>query len=249
MLISVIMVTWNSAATVKFTMDSFFEQSHGPKELIIVDGGSSDATLDIIRSYPQDSIKWISEPDEGMYDALNKGLAMASGDGIGVLNSDDTYHTRSSLQTIAENLKLSDTVHGHLDFVVDHESKAVVRRWRGQSRPAKGFKAGWMPGHPTFYARRHVVETVGSFDLSLKTSSDYDWMLRALDVHGFSIKLIDDVLIDMQQGGRSTSGLRSYVHHNLEALRARRKWLDAGWIDYALIAKPMRKINQFLTHR
>ena len=103
-----------------------------------------------------------------------------------------------------------------------------------------------MPGHPTFYARRHVVESVGAFDLALETSSDYDWMLRALEVHGFSTHLIDEVLIDMQQGGRSTSGLASYLHHNLEALRARQKWLKAGLIDYALFAKPLRKVGQFL---
>ncbi|MFO0316958.1 MAG: hypothetical protein ACK51R_07640, partial [Hyphomonadaceae bacterium] len=99
---------------------------------------------------------------------------------------------------------------------------------------------------PTFYAQRHVVEKVGLFDLALETSSDYDWMLRALEVHGFSTYLIEEVLIDMQQGGRSTSGLASYVHHNLEALRARQKWLKAGVVDYALFAKPLRKVGQFL---
>jgi glycosyltransferase len=246
MLISVIMVTWNSGATVRHTLDSFFSQTYGPKELVVVDGGSRDETMEIVKSYPQTNITWISEPDNGMYDALNKGLKLASGDAVGVLNSDDTYHSPSSLEAISEGLKRADTVHGHLNFVTDHGTKTVSRVWRGQPRPRQGFKAGWMPGHPTFYARRHVVENVGTFDLALETSSDYDWMLRALEVHGFSTHLIDEVLIDMQQGGRSTSGLASYLHHNLEALRARQRWLKAGLIDYALFAKPLRKVGQFL---
>lgn len=246
MLISVIMVTWNSAETVRHTLDSFFSQTYGPKELVVVDGGSRDETMEIVKSYPQACINWISELDKGMYDALNKGLKRAKGDVIGVLNSDDTYHSSSSLEKISQGLIKADTVHGHLNFVTDHDTKAVCRVWRGQVRPRQGFRAGWMPGHPTFYAKRHVVEKVGPFDLTLETSSDYDWMLRALDVHGFSTYLIDEVLIDMQQGGRSTSGLASYLHHNLEALRARQKWLGAGLIDYALFAKPLRKVRQFL---
>ena len=247
MLVSVIMVTWNSAATVRHTLDSFFAQTYEQKELVVVDGGSQDETMAIVKSYPQDKILWLTEPDQGMYDALNKGLRLASGDAIGVLNSDDTYHNPLSLEAISRGLMHADTVHGHLNFVTDHASKKISRVWRGQTRPSQGFKEGWMPGHPTFYVHRHVVEKVGSFDLSLETSSDYDWMLRAIEVHGFSTHLIDEVLIDMQQGGRSTSGLASYMHHNLEALRARQKWLKVGLIDYAFFAKPLRKIGQFLT--
>ena len=246
MLISVIMVTWNSGSTVRHTLDSFFSQTYGPKELVVVDGGSRDDTMEIVKSYPQTNITWISEPDSGMYDALNKGLKLASGDAIGVLNSDDTYHRPTSLEAIGCGLMKADTVHGHLNFVTDHETKTISRVWQGQARPRHGFRAGWMPGHPTFYVKRHVVEAVGPFDVALETSSDYDWMLRALEVHRFSSHLIDEVLIDMQQGGRSTSGVTSYLHHNLEALRARQKWLKAGLIDYALFAKPLRKVGQFL---
>jgi glycosyltransferase involved in cell wall biosynthesis len=249
MLISVIMVTWNSSATVRHTLDSFFSQTYGPKELVVVDGGSKDDTMEIVKSYPAANITWISEPDKGMYDALNKGLKLASGDAIGVLNSDDTYHSPKSLESISHGLKMADTVHGHLNFVTDHNSKKVSRVWRGEPRPASGFKAGWMPGHPTFYVQRHVIEKVGAFDLTLETSSDYDWMLRALEVHGFTTHLIDEILIDMQQGGRSTSGVASYIHHNLEALRARQKWLNAGVVDYALFAKPLRKVGQFFAEK
>ena len=103
-----------------------------------------------------------------------------------------------------------------------------------------------MPAHPSFYVRREVVEAVGPFDLSLKTASDYEWMLLAVEMHGFSTAVVDAVLIDMMQGGKSTVSLRSHLAHNLEALRARRKWLGAGMADYALFAKPTRKLRQLI---
>jgi hypothetical protein len=102
-----------------------------------------------------------------------------------------------------------------------------------------------MPAHPTFYVRRHVAERVGEYDRSLPIASDYDWMLRAVELHGFRIRMIDAVLVDMMVGGMSTASISSHVRHNLEALAARRRWLGAGWIDYAAIAKPLGKVGQF----
>ena len=104
-----------------------------------------------------------------------------------------------------------------------------------------------MPAHPTFYVRRAVAEAVGPFDLTLTVASDYDWMLRAIELHDFRTALIDHVLIDMMQGGKSTSGWRSHIGHNLEALRSRQQWLGSGRLDYALIAKPARKVGQFIS--
>lgn len=244
--ISVLTVCRNAAATIRHTLDSFFTQEHEDKELVVVDGLSTDETLSIVRSYPQERMVVISEPDEGMYHALNKALSLYNGDVVGVLNSDDTYHDPTVLTRIAERLQSSDIVHGHLDFVRNHEEKAIVRRWRATPRPAKGFRSGWMPAHPTFYVRRQVAEKVGTFDLSLATASDYDWMLRAIDLHDFKIGVIDYVLIDMMLGGKSSSGWRSQLVHNLEALRSRQRWLGSGPIDFALVAKPMRKVGQFL---
>ncbi|MET2827816.1 glycosyltransferase family 2 protein [Mesorhizobium shangrilense] len=246
MKISVLTVCRNSAATIRHTLDSFFAQDHAAKELVIVDGGSSDETLAIIATYPQDRTQLLSEPDSGMYDALNKGLRLYTGEAVGVLNSDDCFHDRSVLARISAGLEEADIVHGHLDFVEDHQARRVVRRWRAAPRPARGFRTGWMPAHPTFYVRRKVAETVGPFDLSLKVASDYDWMLRAVELHGFNSTVAGHTLVDMMIGGASTHSLRSHVRHNLEALRSRRQWLGAGPVDYALIAKPMRKIRQFL---
>ena len=246
MKISVLTVTYNSAATLAHTIDSFLAQTHADKEMVVVDGASTDGTLDVVARYGGHPIRVVSEPDRGMYDALNKGLKLFEGDAVGVLNSDDRYHDETALARIARGLEEAEAVHGHLDFVEDHEGSRIVRRWRGEERPRSGFRGGWMPAHPTFYVRRSLAERVGEFDLSLKTASDYDWMLRAVEGCGATPALVDHVLIDMMQGGRSTSGLRSHLHHNLEALRARQRHLGAGALDYALVAKPARKIGQFL---
>jgi glycosyltransferase involved in cell wall biosynthesis len=246
MKISVLTVSYNSSATISHTIESFLVQDHKDKEMIVIDGASQDGTVDIVRSFANDQITLISEVDDGMYDGLNKGLERFTGDAVGVLNSDDAYHDSTALSRIADELGKAEIVHGHLDFVEDHASKRIVRRWRAAAKPASGFRTGWMPAHPTFYVRRAVAERVGSFDLSLKTASDYDWMLRAVELNDHSISRINHVLIDMQRGGKSTVSLGAHVIHNLEALRARRRWLKSGLIDYALIAKPARKIGQFV---
>ncbi len=246
MKISVITVAYNSAETITHTIESFLAQDYEDREMILIDGASNDATLSIATSFGSNRIRVISESDRGMYDALNKGFGLYSGDAVGVLNADDTYHDKFSLSRIAEALDNADIVHGHLNFVENHVSKRAVRRWRAKPKPERGFRTGWMPAHPTFYVKRTVAERVGKFDLSLKTASDYDWMLRAVELHGYSIGLIDHILIDMQQGGKSTINLGSHVVHNLEALQARRRWLKSGLVDYALVAKPARKIGQFV---
>jgi glycosyltransferase involved in cell wall biosynthesis len=230
-------------------LDSFFAQDYPAKEMVIVDGGSSDKTLAIVQSYPQDLIRTVSEPDSGMYDALNKALGIYTGDAVGVLNSDDCFHDRTVLRRISTSLENTDIVHSHLNFVENHTNKQVVRRWQAVPKPAKGFRTGWMPAHPTFYVRRAVAEAVGPFDLTLRLASDYDWMLRAVELHGFRTEIIDHISIDMMAGGASTRGFRSYVRHNLEALRSRRRWLGAQGIDFALFAKPVRKVNQFLIRK
>ena len=249
MKISVLTVCYNAQDTIRQTLDSFCAQSYGEREMIVIDGASRDGTLAIAEAYEGEKIRVISEPDRGMYDALNKGLKLYSGDAFGVLNADDAYHHSDVLALISEGLQHAPIVQGHLDFVADHESKNIVRHWKGQIRPTTGFKSGWMPAHPTFYVRREVATAVGEFDTSIETAADYDWMLRAVDVFGFEAHLLDDVLIDMKMGGKSTKDVLAQIRHNLEALAVRQRWLDAGLIDYALLAKPLRKIGQFIVHK
>lgn len=246
MRVSVFTVCFNSAKTIRHTLESFLSQDHEDKELVVVDGASTDETVDIVRSFAADNVHIVSEPDEGMYDALNKAFRIYTGDAFGVLNSDDTYHDQTTLSRVADGLSRAETVHGHLNFVECQDSKKIVRRWRGEPMPSKGFRTGWMPAHPTFYARREVAERVGEFDRSWGIAADYDWMLRALECEQYGVDLIDHVMVDMAQGGKSTQGVGAYVNHNLEALKSRQKWLGAGLVDYALIAKPARKLRQFL---
>lgn len=245
MKLSVLTVSYNSARTIRRTLDSFCAQDWADRELIVVDGASTDGTPDIVRTYP--GIRLISEPDRGMYDALNKGLRLYTGDAVGVLNSDDAYHDHQVLSRIAAALARADMVHGDLDF---HDVDGrIVRQWRADERPATGFRSGWMPAHPTFYVRRAVAEAVGDFDLTWPTAADYDWMLRAVELNSFTLARLNAVLIDMAMGGRSTSGLKAHLVHNLQALESRRKWLGTGLVDYALFAKPARKLRQFAGRR
>ncbi|ORE90773.1 glycosyltransferase family 2 protein [Acuticoccus yangtzensis] len=245
MKISILTPCFNSAGTIAHTIESVLSQDHPDIEHIILDGASRDATLEVVSRYQSDPrIRVYSKRDRGMYDALNSGLGLYEGEAFGVLNADDTFHDRSAVSRIAAALAAADIVHGDLDFVTDHASKTVVRRWRMAERAAGGFRSGWMPAHPTFYVRRSVAERVGPFDLGLKTASDYDYMLRAVELHGFTLTKAQGVLIDMMKGGASTSSLMAHVRHNLEALSARRRWLGGGPVDRALVAKPLRKVGQ-----
>ena len=249
MKISVVMVCRNSSATIGRALESFFVQDHLDKELIVVDGASTDRTLDVIASFPAEGVTVISEPDAGMYDAMNKGLAAFDGEAVGFLNSDDCYRDNGVLSDIVKALADHDAVHGNVDFVSSARDQRVVRRWRGSPYRYGAFKTGWMPPHPTFYIRRSVVETVGRFDLRFAIAADYDFMLRALEVHGFRSAYVDRVFVEMCLGGASTASVRAVLQGNLESLRARRKWLNAGLIDRALIAKPLQKMTQLFPGR
>jgi len=246
MKISVVMASYNSAATIGPAIESFRCQTHPNKELIIVDGASRDRTLEIIDGFRRPDVVVVSEPDRGLYDAMNKGLRLFSGDAVGFLNSDNRFTDDCALAAIAEGLAVSDIVYGDLDFVKDHVSREVTRRWRSTPYRRGAFRRGWMPPHPTVYCARRVIERVGAFDLAYQVASDYDFMVRAFELSDFSARPVDRVLVDMLQGGRSTAGIRSYIKHNLEALASRRKWLGTGIVDYAAFAKPLRKISQFI---
>lgn len=245
MKISVVTVCRNSAPTIAYTLESFFRQDHQEKELIIVDGISTDMTLSIIDSFRSEDMIVISEADDGVYDAMNKGLAVFSGAAVGFLNSDDRFTDSNVLSEISDALHRTDVVYGSLNFVADHDSRRIVRRWRGVDYWPGAFRDGWMPAHPTFYVRRDVIEAVGVFETSFEIAADYDFMLRVLEVHKFRSKMISRALVDMRYGGTSTSGLLSYLSGNFHSYRARRQRLGVGWYDPALVWKPLRKLSQF----
>jgi glycosyltransferase involved in cell wall biosynthesis len=246
MRLSVITVCRNAAATIGETLTSFFAQTYADKQLIVVDGASTDDTVSIARRFACEQMTIISEPDLGLYDAMNKGLRLFDGDAVGFLNADDRFHDGDTLTAVVAALQSADICYGDLDYVDQVRRRRVVRRWRATPWRKGAFRRGWMPPHPTFYCRREVVQSVGGFDLSYRLAADYDFMLRALELGDFTAAHVPSVLVDMGDGGLSSAGVAARLRHNLEALASRRRWLGAGLIDYALFAKPLGKAPQFV---
>jgi len=244
MKISVVTASYNSAATIGFTIESFLAQTHPTKEMLVIDGASGDETLRMVESFGSDAIRVFSEKDRGVYDAMNKGLHLFQGDAVGFLNSDDTFHDSSALSAISAAMQDSDIVYGDLNMVTDHLSKRVFREWRGGVFRRNSFQLGWVPPHPTFYMRREVVQKVGKYDLSYTTTADYDYMLRALALNNFRVRYIPRIIADFQLGGISTRGWRISARGNLECLRSRRVHLNAPIVDAAFFLRFLRRILQ-----
>jgi glycosyltransferase len=184
--------------------------------------------LEVLRDIGGGGVRVISEPDRGIYDAMNKGLRLFTGNAVGFLNADDRFASPRVLDAIAAGLTRADMVFGDLDVVSGRSPRQVIRRWRtGPFRPG-AFRRGWMPPHPTFYCQRQVIERVGGFDPTYVIAADYDFMLRCLELTDFRSEAIAQVLVDMRAGGKSTSSLAALVQHNLEALRSRRRCLGAA---------------------
>jgi glycosyltransferase len=245
MKISVVTVCLNSAATIADTLRSFVEQTHPDKELLLIDGGSTDETLEIARSFQNPQFRIFCEPDNGIYDAMNKGLDAYSGDAVGFLNSDDTFHDRDALTAIADGLVSAEAVYGDLIFVTDQKSKKIVRRWKSGMYNRGDFRSGWLPPHPTFYIRRELAARTGRFDLQYGSAADYDFMLRALELHACTVRYIPQTLVDFQNGGQSSGSITGYIRANLLCLKSRQQHLQSPIVDIALIAKPFRKLVQF----
>lgn len=222
MRISVITVCFNSAATIAETLESVAGQSHSDVEHIVIDGASSDRTLEIVHSHRATVAHVVSEPDGGIYDAMNKGLALATGDVVGFLNSDDVYAHREVLAHIAAAMRppLVDACYGDLVIVDPRQPSRVVRYWMSKPHSSGMCSLGWMPAHPTFYARRQVYVRHGGFDLSFRLAADFEMSLRLLDVKGLTSVHLPEVLVRMRTGGASTRSLASVIKGNREAARA-----------------------------
>jgi glycosyltransferase involved in cell wall biosynthesis len=244
MKISVICVCYNSEDTIRHTIESFLSQDHQSKELIVVDGQSTDKTLDIVRSFASKDIQCVSGPDNGIYDAMNKGFGRFTGDIFGFLNSDDCFKDDSVLSEISSKLEHCDIVAGNIVFVTDHIKKRVIREWNSTIFKPGAFKNGWAQPHPAVYARREVAEAVGKFDTSYQNAADYDWLLRAYEIHSFDGQIVDKVFVEMKIGGASTSGMKALWVNATETLKSRQKWLGAGVIDYAFFAKYIIRFKQ-----
>lgn len=226
MKISIITATWNSGETLRNTLESILSQSYSDYEVLIIDGGSSDNTKAIVNEYiPRFSGKliWHSGKDKGLYDAMNKGIAMAEGDVIGILNSDDFYADKNVLTKIANNCTDVNIVYGDLDFVDENDTSKVVRQWKGSQHQSGAFLKGWHPAHPTFYARKECYDKLGGFDISFNVSADFELMLRFLEKGRLSNKYIPHTLVKMRMGGESTGSISKIIEGNKNVLRAFKK--------------------------
>jgi len=244
MKISVVTACYNSQATIAYTIESFLGQTHADKELLIIDGASKDDTVEIAQSYGSAEIRIVSEPDRGVFDAMNKGLRLFEGEAVGFLNSDDTFHDNRALALVAEGLSEADIAYGDLYMVTDHQTKSIVRVWRAGQFRRYAYQLGWQPPHQTLYMRRKVVERTGSFDLSYISTSDYDYMLRAIALNDFRVCYLPHVLADFQMGGISTRNWAATLRGTLETLRSRQVHLGAPMIDAAIFLRLVRRIFQ-----
>ncbi len=249
MKISTIMVCRNAMETIGGAVESFLAQDHPDKELVVVDGASTDRTVAVLEGYKSPEISVLSELDKGIYDAMNKGLARFSGDAFGFLNADDRYHDSTALSRIAEGLAGADMVSGHLHFVSAHDGSPPARVWRASTFKPGGFRRGWAPAHPVTYAMRDVFEKVGMFDATYAAAGDYDWLLRALEIERVRYATIDAVLVDMALGGVSTRGIGANIRNARETSRARQTRLGSGPVDLAMLYGPLRKLDQVLMAR
>ena len=222
--VSIITVCFNSATTVRDTVESVISQAHPDIEYIVVDGASTDDTLKILDHYRPHITTLVSEPDRGIYDGMNKGIAQATGDVVGMINSDDFYASSDSIAKVVKTLEdhALDGCFGDLCYVDQQDTGRIVRYWRaGEYRPG-AFAHGWCPPHPAFFVRRRVYERLGRFDQQYKIAADVELMMRFLEVGGISVAYIPEVLVNMRLGGTTNRNLRNIAQQNREVLSALR---------------------------
>lgn len=260
MKISIVTATWNSGATVRDTMESVLRQTYTEIEHIIVDGGSKDNTMDIVRELEPrygGRLRYISEPDKGIYDAMNKGIAMASGDVIGILNSDDFFSADDIVAKLAAELEDSETdaVYGDIHFVDDADLTKCVRYYSSRTFKPWMMKLGFQPAHPSFYCRKSIYDRHGSFDISFRVAADFEHLLRLLYIHRIKARYIPLDCVTMRTGGASTSGIKSHLRILSDHLKAYRKngvksnfFLDVSRYIYKVGEVVNSKVHNVVSH-
>lgn len=220
--VSIITVCFNSAETIRDSIESVLSQNYPNIEYIIIDGGSTDGTLDIINKYQDKITVNISEPDDGIYDAMNKGMHNATGDVIGFINSDDFYPSKTVLSSIAQVFsdESIDACYGDLCYVKQNNTQSVVRYWKSSAFEPGSFRDGWSPPHPTLFVRRNIYEKYGMFDLDYKIAADVELMMRLLEVHDVNAAYLPEVLVHMRLGGETNKSIGNIIRQNQEIWRA-----------------------------
>lgn len=240
-----ITAVFNDHATVRDALDSLFAQSHLDIESIVIDGGSVDGTLDILRAYKGRVGVLLSEPDRGIYDAFNKGVLLTTGDVVGFLNADDLLADTDALSKIAAVFSdpLIDAVYGDLLYVCRDNCEQIFRYWESGLFTRRKLGWGWMPPHSALYLRRGIYERFGLFDVSYRIAGDYDFILRVLG-SGIRAAYLPEVLVKMRVGGASNRSLANILQKSAEDLRALKSNRIGG--VGALAWKNVSKLPQFI---
>nr|WHW29451.1 putative glycosyltransferase family 2 [uncultured bacterium] len=250
MKISVVTVSYNSAKTIGDTLDSVAMQTHADIEHIVVDGASSDETLALVRRHHNSAIRLVSEPDKGIYDAMNKGFALASGEVIGFLNSDDFFADELALEKVAEAFRDESVEASYADLVyVSQDKSRVVRYWKSKPFVKGDFAKGWCPAHPTFYVRRSAIERLGLFDQSYKMGVDVEFMMRYLELGQVRALYIPHIMVRMRLGGASNQSWKNILLQNREILAALRKNGIPCSVVWFALNKVASRLNQFIAGR
>ncbi len=246
MKVSIITITYNSAETLENTIQSVVSQTYQNIEYIIVDGGSKDDTLKIIENYKSNIHPFISEKDNGLYDALNKGIKLATGDIIGMIHSDDFYVHDKVVENIVHHFQSSksDALYADLYYVDKTDTNKIIRKWKSGNYSHGAFLNGWMPPHPTFFVKKSCYEKYGNFNLALKSAADYELMLRFIHKHQITLTYLNEFIIKMRVGGKSNVSFKNRWRANREDKKA---WELNGLSPrfYTFALKPLRKLKQF----
>ncbi len=247
MKISIITITYNSAGTVEDTIKSVVSQDFPDKEYLIIDGLSKDNTLDIVNRYGKYIDKVVSEKDKGLYDALNKGIKLATGDVIGMLHSDDIYTNNQVISKIAQQFAIDpdvEAVYADLVFVDRSDTNKILRSWKAGVYQEDSFKKGWMPPHPTFFVKKSVYDRFGGFNLDLKLSADYELMLRFIHKHKIKVAYLPESIVKMRMGGISNTSFFVKLKANMEdKLAWKINEMKPGL--FTTFLKPVKKLKQY----
>ena len=250
MKISIITVCYNSEKYIRSAIESVLNQTYGDIEYIIVDGGSTDSTIDIVKPYEplfNGRMRWISEKDKGIYDAMNKGIAMATGNIVGILNSDDFYINIGIIKKIVQYFQDNevDAVYGDLLYVYANNVNKIQRYWKSGYYKENAFMWGWMPPHPALFVKKEMYDKYGNFNINFKSGADYEFMLRIIHKERIKIVYIPQIIVKMRNGGKSNRSLKNRIKGNHEDMLA---WKINGLKPYCFTRylKPVIKIIQYI---
>ncbi|DAB34818.1 MAG TPA: glycosyl transferase [Sulfurospirillum sp. UBA12182] len=243
MKVSIITVVRNNVTTIKYAIDSVLNQTYENIEYIVVDGASTDGTVEIVKSYGDKISKFISEKDKGLYDAMNKGVKLATGNIVGILNSDDFYIDEYVIKKVVKEFKEKqvDSLYADLVFVKPENLSKTVRYYDSSYFSPEKFAYGWMPAHPTFFVKKDIYEKYGLFKTDYKIAADYELLTRFLAKNRITYSYLKEPIVKMRMGGASTSGIKSNYILNKEIIKAcKENGIDTNWLK--VLSKYPKKI-------